>query len=97
MALTDGSVNLLWKTTPGLALAQSAVRQPSVTSDINPLFKALLGEFQRRNRAIARTSVTELRQVSSKQSVVLAWGATGGDFRGSFEDELHGSSSWTLT
>jgi hypothetical protein len=46
-----------------------------VPSDINPLFSALLGEFQRRNRAIALTSVTELRQVSSKQSVVLAWGA----------------------
>ena len=91
MALTDDSVNQLGGATPGLALPQSAARQAPVPADINPLFRALVVEFQRRNRAITRTSVTELRQVSSKQSVVLAWGAVQEpNFRGRFEDQLHG-------
>jgi hypothetical protein len=73
-----------------LGLSQSTAGQTSVTTDVNPLFKVLLVEFQKRNPAITRTYVTELRGLSGKQSVVLAWGTTGRDFDGSFEDELHG-------
>src|SRR5688500_259116 len=69
--------------------AQTTVGQVSALS--NGLFELVRAEFQKRNRAIVRAKVTELRETVGGAYVVLAWGATAdGTFRGNFDDELHG-------
>ena len=69
--------------------AQATVGQ--ILPDANGLFELVRAEFQKRNRAIVRAKVTELRETVGGAYVVLAWGATADStFRGNFDDELHG-------
>lgn len=89
------SLGLPRPSTVGVA-APPSVSQPSAgrsraLADTNPLIPALLTEFRKRNPAIVRGGVADLRQSSPGRYIAVGWGSTEDqEFHGRFEDWLLG-------